>query len=71
MMFSARTRYALISVAIVVASVVQLLKGYRPLIVVIAAVTFLFVGNLIVYLSGSKERAIRKRQKQEYWAGNR
>jgi hypothetical protein len=71
MMFSARTRYALISAAILTASVVQLIKGYRPLIVVIAAVTFLFVGNLIVYLSGSKERAIRRRQKQEYWAGNR
>jgi Flp pilus assembly protein TadB len=70
MMFAPRTRYALISAAILVASVVQLINGYRPLIVVIAAVTFLFVGNLIVYLSGSKERAIRKRQKQEYWAGN-
>ncbi len=70
MMFSARTRYALISAAILTASVVQLINGYRPLIVVIAAATFLFVGNLIVYLSGSKQRAIRKRQKQEYWAGN-
>ncbi len=70
MMFSARTRYALISAAILTASVIQLINGRRLLIVVIAAVTFLFAGNLIVYLSGSKERAIRKRQKQEYWAGN-
>jgi hypothetical protein len=69
-MFSARTRYALISAAILTASVIQLINGRRLLIVVIAAVTFLFAGNLIVYLSGSKERAIRKRQKQEYWAGN-
>ena len=70
MMFSARTRYMLISAAILTASAIQLISGYRWLIVLIGAVTFLFVGNLIVYLSGSKERAIRRKEEQNYWAGN-
>jgi hypothetical protein len=70
MTFSARTRYLLISVAILLASVIQLYRGYRPVIVIAGALAFLLFGNLSVYLSGSRERAIRRRQKRDYYAGN-
>jgi len=70
MTFSARTRYLLITAAILTASAIQLIRGYKPIIVVIGAVAFLFFGNLTVFLYGSKERALRRRQKRDYWAGN-
>jgi hypothetical protein len=69
MTFSARARYLLVSGAIVVASAIQLVRGYRPLIVIVGAVTFLFMGNLVVYLSGSKEREMRRQRKRDYYAG--
>ena len=69
MTFSARTRYLLISVAILVAGTIQLIRGYKPVIVIVGAVAFLFFGNLTVYLSGSRERAIRRQQKRDYYAG--
>jgi hypothetical protein len=69
MTFSARTRYLLITAAIVTASAIQLVRGYRPLIVIVGAVAFLIAGNLIVYLSGSKARAIRLQRKRDYYAG--
>ena len=71
MSFSPRTRYLLVTLAILTACVIQLARGYRPLVVVICAVTFLFAGNLMIYLAGSKERALRRRQRREYFAGSR
>jgi hypothetical protein len=69
--FSARTRHLLVTAAIVVASLLKLATGTKPVVVIVAAITFLSVGNLAVYLSGSKERAIRRQQKRDYYAGLR
>lgn len=69
MTFSARARYLIITGAVLTASAIQLLSGYKLIIVVIAATTFLFLGYLIVYLSGSKQRAIRRKQRHDYYAG--
>ena len=70
MTFTTRARYLIITAAILTASVIQLVRGYRPLIVIIAALAFLVVGFLIVYLSGSKQRAIDRKRKFDYYAGN-
>ncbi len=59
----------MVSGAIVIASIIQLARGYRPLIVVVGAVAFLIAGNAVVYLSGSRERRIRQQQKRDYYAG--
>jgi hypothetical protein len=69
MTFSAKARYLLVTGAILLASAIQLVRGYRPLIVIVGAVAFLVAGNGVVYLSGSKERAIRRQQKRNYYAG--
>jgi hypothetical protein len=69
MSFSARTRYLLVTAAITVAALVKLAMGTRPLIVGVAFLTFLVAGNVAVWLSGSKERAIRRQQKRDYYAG--
>lgn len=69
MSFSPKVRYLLVTLAIVTACVIQLARGYKPLIVAIGALAFLLIGNLTVYLSGSKERAIRRRQRRDYYAG--
>jgi hypothetical protein len=63
-----RTKAILINAAIIVACAIQLVRGYRPLIVAIAGLTFLLAGNTIVYLSGAKQRAIRREQQREYWS---
>ncbi len=68
MSFSARTRYLLVTLAIVCASAIQLVRGYRPIIVFSGAIAFLFFGNLTVYLSGAKERALRRQRQREYWS---
>ena len=66
---STRTRYVLVFLAILTGSLIQLFRGYRSLIVVIGFITFMAVGWLVVYLSDSKERAVRRRQKREYYEG--
>ena len=68
MSFTATTRYLLVTLAIVCASGIQLARGYRPIIVITGAIAFLFFGNLIVYLSGAKERALRRQRQREYWS---
>ena len=68
--FSPRVRYLLVTAAIVLASVIQLVRGYKPIIVITGAIAFLLIGNLTVYLSGAKQRAIRRKQKRDYFAGN-
>ena len=70
MTFSARTRYLLVTAAIFTASAIQLVRGYRPIIVITGAVAFLFFGNLAVFLSGSKERALRRQRKRDYYANS-
>ncbi len=69
MEFSARTRYLMVTGAIIIASLIQLVRGYRPLIVIVGLVTFLIVGNALVYLSGAKERRILRQRKRDYYAG--
>jgi hypothetical protein len=69
MMFSAKTRHLLVTAAIVLAGVIQLARGYKPLIVIVGALAFILAGNAIVYLSGSKERALRRQQKRDYYEG--
>ena len=69
MSFTATTRYALVTAAILTASVIQLVRGYRPLIVIVGALAFLLAGNATVYMAGSKERAVRRKQKRDYYAG--
>lgn len=68
MSFAPRTRYLLLTAAVLTASVIQLVRGYPPLIVVIGAVAFLLLGNGAIYLTGTKERALRRQQKRDYWA---
>ena len=63
-----RTKAILINAAILLACAIQLVRGYRPLIVVVAGLSFLLAGNTIVYLSGAKQRAIRRQQQREYWS---
>ena len=70
MTFSTRARYLILTAAILTASVIQLLRGYRPLIVMVGAASFLSVGFLTVYLSGSKQRAIDRKRKLDFYAGN-
>ncbi len=69
MNFSPRTRYLLVSAAVIVASLAKLAMGTRPLIVGVALITFLIAGNGAVWLSGSKARAMRRQQKRDYYAG--
>ena len=64
-----RTQYLVVDAAIVTASIIQLLRGLKPVIVIVAALTFLLIGNLTVYLAGSKQRAIDKQRKRDYYAG--
>jgi hypothetical protein len=68
MSFTARTRYLLVSLAILTACVIQLVRGYKPVIVLVAGLSFLAAGNIIVYLAGAKERAHRRQQQREYWS---
>lgn len=68
MSFTARTRYLLVTLAILTACVIQLFRGYKVVIVVVAGLAFLIAGNTAVYLSGSKERAIRRQQQREFWS---
>ena len=70
MTFSARARYLLITAAILTAAVIQLIRGYKLIVVAVGALAFLLAGYVIVYLSGSKARAIRRQQQRDYWAGN-
>lgn len=70
MTFTAKTRYLLVTLAILTASVIQLVRGVPALIVVVGAVAFLLAGNLTVYLAGARERAIRLQKKRDFYAGS-
>ena len=69
MTISHRAQYLIVTATVAVAGTIQLVRGIRPLIVFIAAVTFLFIGNATVYLAGSRQRAIERRRKRDYYAG--
>ena len=69
MNFSVKTRYLLVTLAIVTASAIQLARGYKWIVVVVGAVGFLVFGNLAIFLLDSKERAARRKQKRDYYAG--
>ena len=69
MSFSPKMRYLLVTAAVLVATLAKLAMGTRPLIVGVACATFLAAGNGAVWLSGAKERAIRRQQKRDYYAG--
>ncbi len=64
-----RTQYLLVNAAVFTASAIQLVRGLRVSVVLIAAIVFLLVGNLTVYLAGSKQRAIDRQRKRDYYAG--
>ena len=64
-----RTQYLLVNAAVLTASLIQLARGFRVLIVTVAAVVFLAIGNLTVYLAGSKQRAVERQRKRDYYAG--
>ncbi len=64
-----KSQYLLVDGAVLTASAIQLARGLRPVVVIIAAVVFLLVGNLTVYLAGSKQRAIQRQRKRDYYAG--
>jgi hypothetical protein len=66
--FTARTRYLLVSLAVLTAGAIQFWRGVRPIIVVSGVIAFLFFGNLVVFLAGSKERAIRRQRRRDYYA---
>ena len=68
MIFSARTRHLLVTAAILTASAIQLARGYKTVVVVTGVIAFLFFGNFVVYLAGSKERARRRQQKRDFYA---
>lgn len=63
-----RSKTILINAAILLASIIQLVRGYRPIIVAVAALTFFAIGNLTVYLNDSKAREQRRKQKRDYYA---
>ena len=69
MSFSAKTRYLLVFLAILTGSLIELFRGYRWPIVIVGFFTFLSAGFLMTYLSGAKERALRRKQKRDYYAG--
>jgi len=59
----------LLTAAVFTASLIQLIRGYRPLIVVVGGLAFLAIGNGAIYLTGAKERALKRRRERDYWAG--
>ena len=69
MAFSSRARYLIVFCSILTGSLIELFRGYRSLVVAVGFITFLLIGFVIVYLSGSKERAVRRQQKRDYYAG--
>lgn len=69
MTISHKSQYALVTAAILTASVIQLFRGYRPFVVILGALVFLVVGNATVYVSGTAERNRRRKAKRDYYEG--
>ena len=66
-MIPTRIQYALVNLAVVTASIIQLLRHNPLVIVILAAHTFFVVGNLTVYLGGGRQRAIERQRKIDYF----
>ena len=66
-MIPTRIQYALVNLAVVTASIIQLLRHNPLVIVILAALTFFVVGNLTVYLGGGRQRAIERQRKIDYY----
>lgn len=49
-MMSNRTKAILINAALVIGCVIQLARGYRPIIVFLAGLTMFVVGNTLVFI---------------------
>lgn len=69
MTISSTTRYVATSVVILAGAAVELARGYRTSIVVAAAVAFLLAAFIFIYAAGTKERAARRQQKRDFYAG--
>ena len=69
MILSAKARYLLVTLAVLTASAIQFFRGYKLVIILVCGLAFLFIGNLMVYLSGAKERAHRRQLKRDYYEG--
>ena len=63
-----KTQYLLVTAAILTASVIQLLRGYRLLVVIVGALVFLFIGNVTVFLAGTRQRRLSRQRKREYYS---
>jgi hypothetical protein len=66
-MVSRKLQYVLVNVAVVTASLIQLLRHKPLVIVIVAALTFFLVGNLTIWLGASRERAANRQRKIEYF----
>jgi hypothetical protein len=66
-MIDRRYQYGLLNAAILTASIIQLFRHKPLIIVIVAALTFLFVGNLVIFLGGSRQRAIHRQRKIDYY----
>jgi hypothetical protein len=62
-MMSNRTKAILINAALLIGCVVQLVRGYRFIVVFIAGLTMFLIGNVIIW---SKVRADRRRRDPSY-----
>lgn len=63
-----RLQTVLLNLAVLTASLIQLLRGYRPLIVIVCGLAFLAAGNAFLYLLGSPARRLRREQKRDFYA---
>jgi hypothetical protein len=62
-MLSNRAKAILINVALLLGCVIQLVRGYRLLIVVVAGLTMFAVGNIVIWM---KVRSDRRRRDPSY-----
>ena len=67
-MMDRRLQYGLLNAAILTASIIQLFRHKPLVVVIIAALTFLCVGNLVIFLGGSRQRAINRQRKIDYYS---
>jgi hypothetical protein len=69
MTISHKSLYLLVNAAVLTASAIELVRGYRLLVVIVCALCFCIVGNLTVWLKGSRQRAAARERKRAYYAG--
>ena len=69
MNFNIKARHGLITGAILLASAIEIMRGYKAVVVVVSALVFLAVGNGLIYFAGAKQRNLRKQAKRDFYAG--